>query len=543
MVFETEKTVKVSNTRSEKILTQRMNPPGGVATSGGGGGGSTFVGATVVSGHSFPPVAAAALDGSVFVTQTDLLMSSNGSGQPTSPARHLHDGVDRLGSSSPAPLFGAPPPHLRPMSPFEKAGIPLLRSSTPSLKSSHDAKKSVGQGLPPRSSSSLSGNLNLPILSKTEDARYEPSLNWFESHYYYAKGGGAEAASAAGGKKGKKKSASVTSGTFSLGDDAGGASGGSSSAFFQQVLGTRKITSYVGEYAPSMHEIRQMYDGNACPPNLTKMCSNLIYKSDERGLIGFADVVAFLVDLVPPPAAAAFISTCKQFLQIVGGQTVVQGLSATTGPSSAASLLPPSVAGAAWVHWRLPFPKVYNTFEAFFVTSLSPIIIRSCFDLCDVTHCGYILKDVFRQFRDEERMSSLAATVATSLPPAAPNNSVTMTNGVSSSAIVLPPPALSYLVVKGAWRVFEKIALEEEEKARNAGGKKGKKSKPKKGATGPVTVPGKRQFHISFKEFASAISEDPHIAIAFLPHAIETALASGQLPVLDPVRGPAPPAE
>jgi hypothetical protein len=505
----------------------------------GGSGGSAFVGATVVNGHSFPPVAASALDGSVFVTQTDLLMSTGG--MPASPARHLPDGVDRLGSTSPAP-FGAPPPHLRPMSPFEKAGIPLLRSSTPSLGSRHNGTKRA-QGLPPRSSSSLSGSLNLPILSKSEDARYEPSLSWFESHYFYAKAGGSGSEPAASGKKGKKKSGSVTSGTFSLGDDAAG--GGSSSAFFQQVLGTRKIASYVGEYAQSMHEIRQAYDGNACPPSLTKMCSSLIYKADERGMIGFADVVAFLVDLVPPPAAATFITTCKNFLQVVGGQTVVQGGSGSAVvPPSGASSLPPAVASAAWVHWRLPFPKLYNTFEAFFVTSLSPLIIRRCFDLCDVTHCGYILKDVFRQFRDEERMSSLAASVATSLPPAAPTAaSITITNGVSSGAVVLPPPALSYLVVKGAWRVFEKIALEEEEKARNAGGKKGKKAKPKKGATGPVTVPGKRQFHISFKEFASAISEDPHIAIAFLPHAIETALANGDLPVMDPIRAPPVPME
>jgi hypothetical protein len=139
-----------------------------------------------------------------------------------------------------------------------------------------------------------------------------------------------------------------------------------------------------------------------------------------------------------------------------------------------------------------------------FAGKLEPIIVRRCFDLCDVTHCGYILKDVLRQFRDEDRIVSLAAAP----PPGA----------------LLPPPGLTYLIVKGAWRVFERIALAEEEKVRNGGGK-GKKGKGKKGnSNGPVTVPGKRQFHMSFAEFSNGMKDDPHMVLCFLPYAIEVCM-------------------
>lgn len=451
--------------------------------------GSQFVGTTTIHGQTFSPVPLAALsqtDGT-FVTGTDV-------------QQHTASSLDqRPLASSPSPV---PPqslfPHIRPMSPFERAGINLQRSSTPTFPSSAimrpsrlAAQSPGGAHLPPRPSSSLSGAAPIAVvLSAAEDEKFQPSLDWYESHYFYSrdKPGGASGAGTTKSKRG-----SSTSGSFSLAD-------GSGSGIFQ-LLGARKISTYTGDFAAAMQEIRQAYDSKTLKSAMGPFCSNLIYKVDERGMIMFFDVVSCVLDLVPPPQAEEVADACRSFLVDIGGmRTVQQSSSGIHHVSATTTPLPTSLLSAPWLSWKLPFPRLYEAVDAMFLGSQEKVVVKKCFEMCDVTGCGYILKDMFRLFRDEERLLALASS--------------------GTSAALLPAPQLTYIVAKGVWRIFERVALAEEEKVRSGGGK-GKKGKSKKGANGPVVVPGKRQFHINFDEFNTAIKEDGYILLAFLPFAIE----------------------
>lgn len=113
-----------------------------------------------------------------------------------------------------------------------------------------------------------------------------------------------------------------------------------------------------------------------------------------------------------------------------------------------------------------------------------------CFKLCDVTRADHILKPVFQAMRDDEKC---------------PDDG-----------------DITYLVVHGIMRAFERVAKIEEEEVRTAFLKKNKKMRKKKDLVLPM--PSKRQFHISPEEFSKFLSEDPYLVLAFLPYAIKSAL-------------------
>lgn len=131
----------------------------------------------------------------------------------------------------------------------------------------------------------------------------------------------------------------------------------------------------------------------------------------------------------------------------------------------------------------LPYEKVIEQFDMLFNSLGAQKNISLCFDLCDIHHNGFILKDVFRKIRNEQTET----------------------------------PDLHHLIVKAVMGGFEHVARAEEDKAR-AAAMKGKK-KAKKNLV--LQLPSKRQFHISRAEFAQFMSKDPFMVAAFLPFVLK----------------------
>jgi hypothetical protein len=293
-----------------------------------------------------------------------------------------------------------------------------------------------------------------PLSVAVED-RFSGEMRWYGERYYYHY---------PPKKAPKRKGSTATSANPDDPRNDGGGSGfeadESPAPFFasrERML--QRVSVYSGVHATAMAEIRGSFDANRGVPCLSALHKNLIYRVETNGHIAIGAVCDLVTSLCPVALSRTYLQSTAAFLATHCGPVLEE----------------------THIAYPLFFYRVKDM-----ICGRQPCtnsILRKCFDLCDVTSVGYILKQEMRKRREA--------------PEAETGD-------------------LTYVVASAVWRIFSKIAAAEEEKY-GAGSGKGKRKAPKKGKKGAVKMPSQRQFHVNYNEFVAIMREDTHLVLDFLP--------------------------